>query len=54
MSNDKSQGGSNKEALEVSSHYVPSLDDIAMHIRRVRESASPLFSAIVGSIFVRN
>ena len=32
--------------------YVPSPDDIAMHIRRVRESAPLLFSAKVGSIFV--
>ena len=37
MSNDRSQGGSNSEVPEVSSRYVPSLDDIAMHIRRVRE-----------------
>ena len=33
MSNDTSQGGSNSEVLEVSSRYVPSLDDLAVHIR---------------------
>ena len=54
MSNDVSQGGSNSEVPEVSSHYAPSLDDIAVHIRRVRESASPLFLATVGSIFMED
>ena len=54
MSNERSQGGSNSEVPEVSSRYVPSTDDIAMHIRRVRESASSLFSATVGSIFVED
>ena len=54
MSNDASQGGSNSEVPEVSSRYVPSLDDIAVHIRRVRESTPPLFSATVGSIFVED
>ena len=33
MFNDKSHGGSNCEVPEVSSRYVPSPDDIAMHIR---------------------
>ena len=33
MSNERSHGGSNSEVPEISSHYVPSLDDIAMHIR---------------------
>ena len=54
MSNKRSQGGSNSEAPEVSSRYVPSPDDITTHIRRVRESTLPLFSAIVGSIFVED
>ena len=54
MSNDGSQGGSNSEVPKVSCRYVPSLDDIAVHIRRVRESAPPLFSATIGSIFVED
>ena len=54
MSNDASQGGSNSEVPEVSSRYVPSLDDLAVHIRRVRESGLPLFSATVGSIFMED
>ena len=54
MSSDRSQGGSNSEDLDVSSHYVPSPNDIAMHIRRVKESARPLFSATIGSVFVEN
>ena len=54
MSNDRSQGGSNSDVPEVSSRYVPSPDDITMHIRRVRESAPPLFSATVSSIFVED
>ena len=54
MSNDASQVGSNSEVPEVSSRYVPSLDDLAIHIRRVRESTPPLFSATVGSIFVED
>ena len=54
MSNDTSQGGSNNEVPEVSSHYVPSLDELAVHIRRVREFAKLLFSATVGSIFVED
>ena len=33
MSNLGSHSGSNKEALEVSSRYVVSPDDIAVHIR---------------------
>ena len=33
MSNDRSQGGSTSEVPEVSSRYVPSSDDIVMHIR---------------------
>ena len=51
MSNVRSQGGSNKEALEVTSRYMPSP---AIQIRRVRESGPPLFSAIVSSIFVED
>ena len=54
MLNLGSHGGSNREALQISSHYMASPDDIAVHIRRVRESAMPLFSAIVGSIFVED
>ena len=54
MSNDRSQGDSNSEVPEVSSRYVPSRDNIRMHIRRVRESAPPLFSATVSSIFVED
>ena len=52
MSNLGSHGSSNREAPKVSSLYVASPDDIAVYIRRVRESAPPLFSATVGSIFV--
>ena len=33
---------------------MASPDDIAVYIRRVRESAPPLFSATVGSIFVED
>ena len=40
--------------LGVTIRYVPSPDDIVIQIRRVRESASPLFSATVGSIFVED
>ena len=54
MSKDRSQGGSNSEVPKISSRYVSSPDDTAMHIRRVRESAPLLFSAKVGSIFVEN
>ena len=54
MSNLGSHGGSNREVLKVSSRYVASPDDIAMHVRRVRESAPPLFLATVGSIFVED
>ena len=39
MSNVRSQGGSNREAPEVISRYVPSRDDIAIQIKRVRESS---------------
>ena len=49
-----SQGGSNREAPEVSSHYVASSDDIAIHVRWVRESAPPLFSTTIGSTFVED
>ena len=54
MSSVRRQGGSNSEILEVSSRYVPSPDDIAMQVRRVRELAPPLFLATVGSIFVED
>ena len=50
----RSQVGSNRETLEVSSRYLPSLDDIAVYIRRVRESAPLLFSAIVGFMFAED
>ena len=45
---------SNSEVPEGSSRYVPSLDGLAVHIRRVRKSAPPLFSATVGFIFVED
>ena len=54
MSNLGSHAGSNREAPEDNSRYVSSPDDIAVYIRRVRESAPPLFSATIGSIFVKN
>ena len=54
MSNGASQGGSNSKVPKVSSHYVSSLDDLAVHIRLVRESAPPLFSVTVSSIFVED
>ena len=54
MSNLGSHGGSNREAPEVSRCSVASPDDIAVHIRRVRESTLPLFSTLVGSIFVED
>ena len=54
MSNDKSQGVPNSKVPEVSSRYVPSPDDIAMHNRQVRESDPPLFSATTSSIFMED
>ena len=54
MSKERSQGGSNSKAPEVSSCYVPFQDDITIHIKLVKESASPLFSATVGSIFMED
>ena len=54
MSDDASQGGSNSEVSKVRSHYVPSLDDIVVHIRRLSESTLPLFSATIDSIFVED
>ena len=54
MSDVISQGGSNRETLEVSGRYVQSLDDITMYVMRVKESAPPLFSARIGSIFVED
>ena len=50
----RSQSGSNREAPEVTSHYVPSPNDIAIQIRRVRESDPPLFSTTIDSIFVED
>ena len=50
----EARGVSDSEAPEVSSRYVPSPVDIAIHIRRVRESAPSLFSATVSSIFVED
>ena len=52
MSGERSQDGSNTEVPEVSSRYVSSPDDIAMYIKRMRESTPSLFTAVVGSIFV--
>ena len=43
MSEAGSQDGLNRGTLEVSGPYVQSLDDIAMYVRQVRESAPPLF-----------
>ena len=37
MSKERSQSDSNNEIPEVDSRYVPSSDDIAFYIRRVRE-----------------
>ena len=37
---------------KVGGRYVQSPDDIAMYVRRVKESTPPLFSTTVGSIFV--
>ena len=37
------QSGSNEEAPKVNSRYEISPDDIAVHIRWMRESAPPLF-----------
>ena len=54
MSNVRSQGCLNSEVPEVSSHYVPFLDDIAMYIKQVRESNPPLFSTMVCSVFVED
>ena len=54
MSDERSQGGSNTENHEVSSRYVSSPNDIATYIRRMRESAPPLFTAVGGSIFVED
>ena len=54
MSNDVSQGGSNSEVPKVSSRYVLTLDDLAVHIKQVRESVPPLFLATIGSIFVED
>ena len=46
------QSGSNRKAPEVNSRYEISPDDIAIHIRRMREYAPPLFLATIGSIGV--
>ena len=46
--------GRKLETFEVSGRYVQSPDDIAMYVRRVRESAPPLILAIVGSIFLED
>ena len=54
MSNVRNQGGSNKEALEITSRYVPSPDNIVIQIRQVRESAPPLFSTTISSIFMED
>ena len=51
MSEVRSHDGLNRKILKVSGRYVQSPDDIAMYVRRVRESTPPLFLAIVGSIF---
>ena len=50
MSEVRSHDGSNREILEVNGRCVQSPDDIAMYVRRVRESTPPLFLAIVDYI----
>ena len=50
MSKVRSHDGSNRETLEVNGRCVKPLDDIAMCVRRARESTPPLFLAIVGLI----
>ena len=47
MSNLGSHGGSNREAPEVSSRYVTSLDDIAVYIRRVRSQLCLCFQLLL-------
>ena len=54
MSEARSHDGSKREILEVSGRCVQSPNDIAMYVRRVRESAPPLFLAIVGLIFTED
>ena len=54
MSEERSQSGSNSEIPEVSSLFAPYSDDIAGCIKRVRESAPPLFIVVAGSIFVED
>ena len=48
------QSGSNGEAPEVNSRYEISPDDILVHIKQMKESILPLFSATIGSIFVED
>ena len=48
------QNGSNGEAPEVNSRYEIPPNDIAVHIRRMRESAPPLFSTSIDSIYVED
>ena len=43
MSEVRSHDGLNRETLEVSDRYEQFPDDIKMCVRRVRESAPPLF-----------
>ena len=48
------QRGSNGKTPEINNCYEISLDDIAIHIRRMREFASPIFSATIDSIYVED
>ena len=54
MTNLGHQIGSYEEAPEVNSRYEASLDDIAAHIKRKRESKVPLFIAEYESIGVED
>ena len=51
MSDMGSQSVSNGKALKDNSRYEISPDDIAVHIRRMREFSLPLFSANIGFTF---
>ena len=54
MSKVRSQDGLNRGTLEVNGRYMQSPYDLAIYVRRVRESALHLFSAVVGSIFAED
>ena len=54
MSDLRSQSGSNREAPEVNSRNEVSPNDIAVHIRQMREFTPPLLLATIGSIFMED